>query len=478
MIIALALLAAAPTVEPAAASPTVEVRTSRVGSLVHHVMCLARTIQCQNDAYERQWQAIGKDKEDDKAIEAMKGIDASLRRRHFGLDPLTEQSAFPLPARDYDGHRRLRAEAFMAADLAALKTSLAGWLTPEDSAKVTDALARLEPRFAAYWKTAGPALAERQTALKKWQSELDRFSADAHHYLQSDFAGPFVVYLVDRPAGGRESHAERLTDVAFVEVASDDNTFDVARAALVQLVKTYYAAAPTKTHKGRQRAMSSIESDALLAAYTLLDDVLAYGLTGSVLAKRLQQKSKSRTSPVIERLVTKLSPLFEATFDKKVLDGRLASEVAEAIIDAEAKELSTPRMALRFCEVAYDRTLTDARRELTRALMAEQVVGYAPLDTPDVVEKMKLRHTSYMSVVWLVKPDELSRLAVHKDFFDPKTIELLQAQKSRAPFAFGVRRPVPTPAYIFVASTTDEFKDLFKRFAALPKPFLGVMPAK
>jgi hypothetical protein len=37
---------------------------------------------------------------------------------------------------------------------------------------------------------------------------------------------------------------------------------------------------------------------------------------------------------------------------------------------------------------------------------------------------------------------------------------------------------VSTPAYIFVASTTDEFKELFKRFAALPKPFLGVMPAK
>jgi hypothetical protein len=469
VIFALALTVAVADATAVAPAPTVEIRTSRVGTLVHDVLCLARAVQCQADA-------IAKEADDDKVLDSLRTLDQALRRKRFGPDPFAERTAFPMPARDYDGHRRLRAEAFAAADLGALKTALAAWLGAEDAARATAAFQHFEARFAAHWQKAEPELLARQKTIRGWQKELDRFAGEAHRFFQSDFPAPgaFVVYLVDRPAGVRRALAERLSDVAVVDVAPEDLSFDVARAAMVQLVKAFYVFAPTKVHRDRMRALSSIESDGLLAAYTLFDDVLAYALTQDVLAKRVNEKLKAKTSPVIERLVVKVAPLLEASFGQKALTGGLSAEIVEAIIAAEGKELSTPRMALRYCEVAFDRSLTDARRELTKVLGAEQVIGYAPLDAPDTVDKLAPRHTSYMSVVWLVKPDELKRLGAHAAFFDDKTLAALG--KVKAPFAFGVRRPVPTPAYVFVASSTDEFKKLYERFAAQPKPFFGAMP--
>ena len=456
----------------------VNLRVSRIGALVQHTSCLARTVQCPINDYDKLWLTLGADKDDDAALEAWRAIDQILRRKRFGPDAMAMASAFLMPPTDMDGHARLRHEAFVAADLPALKTALAAW-TPEAD-KAIAVLSRFEARFLVHWAKVGPKLDERRTSLAKWQPELSRFSADARRFLLSDWPvdKPFVVYLVDRPDAVRLAQAERIGDGAIVDVSGGDNLIDLARGICVQIVKAHYAAAPAKTHRDRQRALSAIESDALLAAYALLDDVLAYGLTLGEVQRRFGEMPKSRSNALVERLVAKVAPTLEAAFPTKPLDGAFAADVIRTIALAEGKELSTPKMALRFTEVAFDRPLTEARRELTRALSAEQVTGYSPLDAPDVVERMRMRTTSYMSVVWLVKPSDVQRLAAHKDLFDEKTLAAIaKLAAGGKPFCYGVRRPVPNPAYVFVATTTEEFKALFTAFAALQKPFVGAMPS-
>lgn len=456
----------------------VRFESSRVGSLSHHLLCLAGAIQCAQREYQILWEQLGLDAADKKALEELRTLDHALRRRRFGEDWSQQASVFPFPKRDQDGHMRLRAEANASASLAELDAKLAIWLTPEEHKRLVVIWKSFEPKFDRHWKVAEEALLKKRSALNERLAVLQRFIGSAHRFLASDWPEEkaLPIYLVDRPSDGRLSHAEWLGDVAVLEVSDSDTAADLVRISAIQAIRALYANAPLQTHRMRQRALSAIESDALLPAYGLLDDALAYSLTDGILMPALKEKTRTRPTELVAKISVLVAPLTVPDFDRKVLDGSLAAAYVAKIALAEEKELSAPRHALRFVDVAFDRPLADARRELTRILGAERVNGFSPMDASEIVAKFAERRASFMSVVWLVRPEDVPRLQRHSAYFDEATLAAVAAQaKTGVPFAFGVKRDVASPAYLFVGRNVDELKQVFTRFCQVERAFVGLM---
>lgn len=464
---------------PPAAALKVSFEVSRTGTLTHHVLCLAGAIQCAAKEYEQLWQKIGLDAGDKKLLEEVRSFDHALRRKRFGEDWSNQPSVFPFPKRDQDGHMRLRAEASISKSLGELEKKAAVWMTPEEQKLLSKVWSQFDHRFESHWKSAGPALQAKREQLAERQAALQGFVSMAHRFLQSDWPADkaLPIYLVDRPSDGRLSHAEWLGDLAELEVSEADTPADLVRIAAIQAVRALYANAPLQTHRNRQRALSSIESDALLPAFGLLDDALAYSLTDGVLMPTLKEKTRTRPSELVGRLTALLSPSMVSDFPSAVLNSSLVAKYVGKIALAEEKELSAPRHALRFVDVAFDRPLTDARRELTRVIGAERVNGYSPMDAAEIVAKFAERRSSFMSVVWLARGQDLSRLARHSAYFDEATLAAVKAQAQKTPsFVYGVKRDVSSPAYLFVGESVADYRRLFERFKEAPRAFLGPMP--
>jgi hypothetical protein len=472
------------------AAPAAEITivSDPMATTTHAVFCLASAIQCGD---KDMLQITGALSEADKQLLArFRAAETILRRRAYDNESI---DVLPVPEPEGDLAKQLRLAGSSAKSITELRTWLgkhtSAQLKPSEQADIIAAFERFLPPVSEWHKQREGELKVVQDKIitnVRW-IERSGFLRDMETFFQSP-PRPFTVYLVPRSLqGARIEYSEQLAGAAFIEVTglarpTTDMIASLTQRLVIAMARALYVTAPRPVHEARQELLAQNPSDVLLVAYSLMEDVLAFSMGQRLFSHKYEGASLGAalvTVPSPDPLVRDMVAVVVQTLptNAATLDPVLTLKIVGTIQEKFAAQLASPARMMRVVEVAYDRDDANAKRAFVQAVGARDAQGFSPIDAPVIVDRFRKRLFSYLPVVFLVKPQHVGRLAKHDGYFSAAELAKLEAEIAKTgSTAWGIKRRVPIPAYVFVAKDQGELTRLFADFAEQPKNFVGAMP--
>ncbi|HEY8945104.1 MAG TPA: hypothetical protein VIM73_12620 [Polyangiaceae bacterium] len=465
-------------------------RASRLANLSWQLDCLAGLHACSRAAYEELW---GDTLRDRTGLRSALRRWAELRSRNRGpvgeLSP-TSPTQLPLPKLNPDLWQRVRLASLSAPDTAHYESILYA-LTDRSTAKaLRDVVEEFDASFDGLWRRALPelerAIGEQRTLQARSDVGLtirrvaDFYGADLGRHPQITFD------MLFRPEHVSPTHATQVLDRGLIEVVSSEPPALRIQVPLHELFHFLFASAPhDRLERLAQRFAGSTNPDAL-AAYGLLDEVLATGLAQGVLGRRLtpeqfQQKLAAPRRLFADEFVDAVAKALLPTLEEIVTrpdarDAVFSAEFHAAYLGAVARAYPNglpPGAHLRPLACAYSKELESAYRTLHARSGARLVASTAEPDTEEARALLEERHTWGRGL--LLKPDQLGSLRRYNRVLGAADVlEIARAARRGASFAYANRVPGTGPVFVLVADDHGGAEALLQRFFELGAMFSGL----
>ncbi|MEO6601645.1 MAG: hypothetical protein ABIQ16_17345 [Polyangiaceae bacterium] len=463
-------------------------RASRLTNLAWQLDCLAGFGRCSQPAYEALWRDRLQTDPDLHAALARWG---DLRRQLRGPvgERLESHSLLPLPQRKADLWQRVRLASVTAVTEAQYRSELSALTDPESAAALGAVVARFDLAFSTIWEQAVPVLQRamsEQAALQRRADVALTVRRVAGFYGGSSTPPIMRFDLLYRPEHPSADFATQLLDHGLIEVVATAKPELRIQPPVHEMFHYLFASAPFQKLDDLASRFAASPDPQALAAYGLLDEVLATGLAQGVLGRelapaeleaRLAAPRKLYDDPFVDAVTKAFLPELGALLQKSGADRTVFSAEFQAAYLGAVKSAFPrglpPAADLRPFACAYSKDLEKAYQAL-RVASGSQLVGSS--DQPDDEDTRALLegHPTWGRVL-LLKPNELSALRRYGKSLTPTAVALLRANARRNDrFAYATRASGAGPVFVLVADSDEHAQKLITEFMHLPTMFSGL----
>ncbi len=466
-----------------------QLRASRLANLAWQLDCLAGFGRCSRPAYELLWSAKLSTKPSARAALARWAELRGSARGPVGESAAESRSLLPLPHQQADLWQRVRLASVLATDAEQYEASLYALTNAPTAHALRAVIDELNPEFDDIWRQALPGLQRAMTEQAAVQSRAD--VALTIQRVQAFYGvdlGPRPTLHFDlllRPEHASPTYATQLLDRALTEVVPSEPPALRIQVPVHEMFHYFFASTPqAKLDDLANRFATSANPDAL-AAYGLLDEVLAASLAQGVLGRALTPEAlQAKLSkplalyddPFIDAVAKALLPRLDALLAQPAPGGTVfGNQFFDVYLSAvaEAYPHGLPPVAqIRPLACAYAKELAPAYELLHAA--AGRLVGST--DEPDTEDARGLLedHATWGRVL-LLRSDQLPVLSRYAKSLDATATQSIRAAALRdSRFAYAARAPGAGPVFVLVADSAAEAQRLVTELLALPAPFSGL----
>lgn len=463
-------------------------RASRLTNLAWQLDCLSDLGPCSRPAYEQLWKA----KLDGKlSLRPALARWAKLRRTARGRvgDTASEDdSPLPLPRRSADLAQRMQLASVLAterSDYERLVRILTGSQTASDLGEV---LERFDRAFDDIWSAALPGLEQaiaEQSALQV-RDDIAETIRRVEAFYGADLGAERAIHfeLLFRPEHRSATHAVQLLDRSMVEVVASEPPALRIQVPLHEMFHYFFATASHANLDALAKRFAESPNPEALAAYGLLDEVLATGLAQGALGRKLtplELEAKLATpgrlygDPYIDAVTKAFLPRLEQILAARLpqREALFSADFATAYLDAVKRAFPKglpPAAQLRPMACAYSEELERAYKALRSAARSPLVGSSNEPDSDD--SRALLEDRPKWARVLLLRSDRVSALTRYTKLVSAGAIKAVrQATRNSQSFAYATRASGVRPVFVLVAKTNDDAERLVREFVALDATF-------
>ncbi len=461
---------------------------SRLANLAWELDCLAGFGRCSLPAFQQVWRAKLEHSAD---LRNALGVWTSERRAARG--PVGEhpesRSRLPLPHANGDLWQRVRLASVLAADVSEYERIVSTLTDRRTGASLRHALERFDAAFGDTWQQALPvlgaamgeqvALQRRPGVARTIRQAVDFYGADLGQH-------PTIRFdLLFRPENASADYGTQLLGHGFVEVVASQRAAQRIQVPLHEMFHYLFASAPFSELDDLANRFVAVRGGQALAAYGLLDEVLATGLAQGVLARELSFDSREQSTteralyadPFIDGVTKAFLPTLTELLRRPASGGTvfkpefLTSYLA-AVKTAFPRGLP-PAAEMRPLACAYSRGFEKAYETLSAATASPVIGSSDQVDSEDGRALLEDRTT--WGRVLLLKTTELSALSRYRTSIGPTTFEAVRrAARVNKRFAYATRSPGAGPFFVLMADAGADSEELVNKFLVLDVPFSGL----
>ncbi len=463
-------------------------RASRLTNLAWQLDCLAGFGRCSQPAYAALWRDRLQAEPELRTALAHWGELRQQLRGPVG-EQLESRSLLPVPQPKADLWQRVRFASVVADDPAAYASALNALTDTPSADALRAALARFDLAFSTIWAEVLPVLERamtEQAALQRREDVALTIQRVAAFYGSSLGTPPTMRFdFLYRPEHASADFATQLLDHGLIEVVASEKPEHRIQPPVHEMFHYLFASAGfSKLDELASRFAASPDPNAL-AAYGLLDEVLATGLAQGVLGGELSPAELQARLAIPLRLydnafidaVTKsFLPALNALLREPVPGGTVFTPEFQtaylASVQVAFPHGMPPASELRPLACAYSKDLSKAHDAL-RAGSGSRVVGSA--DQPDSEDARSLieDHATWGRVL-LLKTSELGVLGRYVKSLPNTEAPLRTAARKNRRFAYATRAAGSGPVFVLVADDDEQARKLVAEFMSLESPFVGL----
>jgi hypothetical protein len=452
--------ATAPSPEPL----RLHLDASRRTNAVYHVACLARSISCSNQIFERLWHGrLRWMPTDQAALDKWRQVMADVTDR---APPRSGAPLLPNTPRFHPAQAS-RTVVFVAAvesrSARDLHRRSRGILSEQAAARLHAALDHFERRLEPWWRSESQrrrAIDNRLEAVaeRTRQTGMPQLMAEVAAFLEAELADP-VLYLhailAPEPAS-KDYTATQSGSHFFVEAVDAATTEAFVHGAAHELTHYLYDNAREEKQIGLIREFTQSEATGFAGLYTYLNEALAIAAQ-ALYADRLGERGSEAEAykhPYIHPLGAVATPLLkEAIAGRQTLFSSFAARYIAAGTAALGDKLLEPQFAL--AQVAL--LLPPDAQHLAAAYFERMF----PQASAQFRTQVDVDAFPDLNVVRFVPYDELETLAGR--------IPDLVSLRARKGFAYAMKRGARAHTYVLAGRDSDAIVDVVSRFAALER---------
>lgn len=472
------LLAVLPAVLQAAAAPAqqrirVHVNLNARVNAVYHVACLAESIGCTREVFDRFWKSqLSWSEADQSALDTWRSVmtDVSAAAPPRPPAPLLPNTPRFHPAQA--ARTSVIVAVLEASSVADLYAKLQGILSQEDATELHRIVDHFEQRLNGWFKTAAGAdvqLRVRQAVQHvrdiRFSNTVEKMAA----FLQAELPAPdlYVDAIVGPEPRSEDFAATQLGPHLLVEVVNVTTSGGIVSGAVHELTHYIYDRAPVDKHRALITQFVQSGSPHAPGLYTYLNEAVAvaaqavYGPAPSFATINPQTKSvvvfeKTRDDgyrhPYVAPLGAAAVPLVRDAISRK---GTLFDGFAARYITAGTARLNEKVIEPQFALAQVGLRLPD-RGDSIRATWLEVMFPHASAQFADDQEADAF-------------PDlPIARFVRYEDIQDSgvKLPDLSSLVRHRA-FVYAMPRGQRTTTYVVAGRDTDAITDAIRKLATL-----------
>ena len=321
---------------------------------VYHLACLAGTIDCTTDAFERFWkERLGWTGADQAALDLWRRTMTEVTSAAPARTPAPLLGNTPRFHPTQVARTAVIVAAIETASIDDLRRRSRGVLDAEAAAGVNRAVDHIERRIRPWFRTTGRRLVERRVGQIKDAAKRSRFAdatARTAAFLQTELPDPSVYLhvIVGPEPKSTDSAATQLGNHFVVEVVDATTADGIVGGATHELTHYLYDRVPVDKHLALIEIFVTSTARSAAGLYTYLNEAVAIG-SQALLAGQSDETSAEDTyrHPYIAALGAATVPLVrDAVARKTTLFEGFASSYIAAGTAALKEKLVQPQFVL------------------------------------------------------------------------------------------------------------------------------------
>jgi len=456
-----------------AAEPTLHLRAeaSRRVNAIYHLACLARSISCTHQVFERFWRGpLGWTPADQAALDEWRQVMADV------TDRAPPRSGAPLLLNTPRFHpaQAARGLVFVAAvesrSARELVSHSSGILSTQAAARLAAAVAHFERRLDPWWRSESRRRRAVDGQLKRVADHARRTGmlqvmADVAAFVEAELVDPELrLHAIIPPEPTSQNFtATQSGKHFFVEAVSAATTDAFVHGAVHELSHYLYDRAPSGKHVALVREFAQSEATSFAGLYTYLNEALAVAAQGLYADRQKQggDESEGYKHPYIQPLGAVTIPLLKDAITRQQT---LFSDFAASYIAAGTAALGSKVREPRFVLAQVALLVPPEADRLTAAYSATMF----PQASAQFQSPAELEAFPDVNVVWFVQYEALDSLAAQ--------IPELVSLRARRAFAFAIKRGPRAYTYILAGRDTDSIVEVITKLGALERlPAAGLL---
>jgi D-alanyl-D-alanine-carboxypeptidase/D-alanyl-D-alanine-endopeptidase len=466
-------------------------RASRLANLAWELDCLSSFGRCSQPAYEQLWRdTLSADPELRSAL-ARWGVLRRSRRGPVG-ESEASSSLLPLPHQQADLWQRVRLASVTAADSEQYEQLLYALTDRPTATELRRVLDRFDVPFEPIWAQALPTLG-RAVAQQIALQARDDVAATVHR-VAAFYGAPLGPHpaihfdLLFRPESRSADFGTQLLDHGLIEIVASASPAQRIQVPVHELFHYLFASTDFAARDALASRFAASADPNALAAFGLLDEVLATGLAQGVLGRELDPEAFRERLATPGRLygnpyIDAVTKAFLPELSKLLVQGTQGTQgtvftpeflTAYLVAVRQAFPGGVPPAAeLRPLACAFSRAFGGAYQALSEGI-ASPVVGSAVKPDSEDARGLLEEHASWGRVL-LLKSDEIAALQRYTRTIDAKSLQAVRAAaRANTSFGYAVRPPGQAPLFVLMADDEAAANHLVGAFLALDARFEGL----
>jgi hypothetical protein len=426
---------------------------------VYHLACLAGSIACTKDNFERFWKGdLGWTAADQAALDAWRDVMKDVTEH---APPRQPAPLLPNTPRFHPGQsarEKVLAAAVESDSSRRLVERSGGILTTATAERIESAIDHVERRIRSWWRSSnGRKAIEGRVRQLEQAADRSRFAEMADlmaMFLEAELPGPDVyMHAIAPPDRRAKDYTATVFGNHFVLEAVEEATVDgILSGALHELTHYLYDRAPPAKHLALMQEFVRSDAQSFAGLYTYLNEAVATAAPGLTATTEPEPSDQSYNHPYIQPLSIATGPLLK---DAIARGETLFSGFAERYIAAGTAALKEKLREPQFVLSQVALLLPDDSERITPAFYGALI----PRAAAQFGSEADVRAFPELSVVRFVRYETLGALGD----VNPGLASL----RTHRGFAYATNRGRQARTYTLAGRDTDAIIDVVEKLGTL-----------
>ena len=426
---------------------------------VYHLACLAESIACTKDVFERFWKnRLGWTANDQVVLDSWRQVMTEITNSAAARSPAP---LLPNTPRFHPGQAARQTVMVAAIESRSPQDLLrrsAGTLSVQNAARMNQAIDHFERRIRSWWRS------ERRQSIQRRLRDVEQHArrtgmpgavAQVGGFLEADLPNRDVyVHAITAPEPQSKDYmATQFGNHFVIEMVDEATTDGIVGIAMHELTHYLYDRAPREQHLALLEEFVQSRAPSFAGLYTYLNEAIAGAAPGLLKEEREEDPAdESHLHPYQHPLGNATLPLLKEAITQRRTQ---FSDVAKPYIAAGAVALNEKLRQPQFVLAQVALLLPEDSGRFTEAYF-ETMFPKASVQFRDEAQLVTFPD---LSVVRFVRYDALGSFA--------DTIPNVFSLRANRGFAYALNRGRGASTYVLAGRDTDAIVDLIRKLATI-----------
>lgn len=459
--------------------------TQQIQSLVYQIDCLADLIYCERDLVQKFWNTQNFSEADKKAVDDWAKLESNYQNGGVDIPEISPEAVkdigFPLRGNSTSYDKKIRIASYLATDLNSYRQNLSLLLLPKDVDAAIQIVERFQKRHVKWWNKTGKTETEqfinKFVTVLKTKKLIPLIEQVSHFYeATTNVKTPVVFHFFYLPGESKHSSGEQVENHSIIEFLHGEKPEQRADVILHELFHYFFRSVPIEKHIELVKSFSKNNDPSSVAAYNLLNEVLATSLGNGIVSEKIESPEKFKTyltkeksfynDAAIDLVAKAMMPILKKALEQKttLYSPDFTATYLNTVQETLKEKAFAPHLALRTSATIYEKEFKSEYNTFFKDIRMGSSWSTSDFDSRH--SRQRLDNSAHLSGLIIIKPESLEFLTSLKGLIDEDSIKKIKEQaKQNSSFTTAIPRTKNSWIFVVIAKTNDQASTQLKKLA-------------